>query len=327
MLAKNESCLQATLSFQSLQTLWHECVLNEAAIWTAFHAFWLRQAMCIPILLVRYEDLLNNQKDVMREMSAFLEEGSPPVGLKRFSATTVAAAPSATDSSRTSDDTTSASNSNSKLSISASDGVDGGVPVSAASLETVFSKLNLSGNKQTGNVSDSNRNGDSSNTPKEKLSGTHTNSTSQSTPAAVATTTDKSGPTGYAPKKKKVGKALQVMSVEDVFAVVRSTNQLLKDFGYDLAASSDQSESQYSLQLTPMTDSNGGAVYSRRLDASSSPFVTQSGGVASKFDATEGVMKINESFSVRHIDDKFGRLFTETRREITANDSKPFETL
>jgi hypothetical protein len=32
-----------------------------------------------------------------------------------------------------------------------------------------------------------------------------------------------------------MGKALQVMSVEDVFAVVRSTNQLLKDFGYDVS--------------------------------------------------------------------------------------------
>ncbi len=36
--------------------------------------------------------------------------------------------------------------------------------------------------------------------------------------------------------QKKVGKALDVMSLEDVFSVVRNTDRYLTDFGYNVSA-------------------------------------------------------------------------------------------
>jgi hypothetical protein len=91
-----------------------------------------------------------------------------------------------------------------------------------------------------------------------------------------------------------------------------------------LAANADQSESQYSLKLTPMLGHHGRQVFSRRLDATSSQSMH---GDPSKHDAADGRLKVNESYSVRHVDDKFGRKFTELRRGITDDDKKPFATL
>ncbi len=73
-----------------------------------------------------------------------------------------------------------------------------------------------------------------------------------------------------------------------------------------------------------MIGQNGQQVFSRRLDATSSPSMH---GAPTTHDTTEGRIKINESYSVRHVDDKFGRKFTELRRAITDDDKRPFATL
>ena len=46
----------------SLSDVWEDFVSNEAEVWTAFHCFWLRKHAHIPILLVRYEDLISNKE-------------------------------------------------------------------------------------------------------------------------------------------------------------------------------------------------------------------------------------------------------------------------
>jgi hypothetical protein len=40
----------------------------------------------------------------------------------------------------------------------------------------------------------------------------------------------------------------------------------------------------------------------------------------------QGSVVINENFSIRLIDDFFGRRMTELRRSFTNNDTEPFET-
>ena len=49
-------------AFAAVSSTWQDCVSHEGAIWSAFHTFWLQQAAEVPVLMIRYEDLLNNQQ-------------------------------------------------------------------------------------------------------------------------------------------------------------------------------------------------------------------------------------------------------------------------
>lgn len=46
--------------FLSLKDIWTPFVANEAKTWTAFHEYWLKIQSQIPVLFVRYEDLVEN---------------------------------------------------------------------------------------------------------------------------------------------------------------------------------------------------------------------------------------------------------------------------
>ncbi len=100
---------------------------------------------------------------------------------------------------------------------------------------------------------------------------------------------------------------------------------------WQIAANPDQTESQFALSLNSLVDEHNTPVYSRRVVApapAAATATTAESPASSKLQAPEpGLVRINESFSVRHIDDRFGRKFTETRRSVTDNDAKPFETL
>jgi hypothetical protein len=53
----------APQAFRSLQQLWGEFIENEARVWARYHDFWVREAN-VPLLLVRYEDLLLQKEEV-----------------------------------------------------------------------------------------------------------------------------------------------------------------------------------------------------------------------------------------------------------------------
>lgn len=48
--------------FKKLAPLWDEFITNEAKIYQEFHDYWMKLAEQIPILCVRYEDILQDQK-------------------------------------------------------------------------------------------------------------------------------------------------------------------------------------------------------------------------------------------------------------------------
>jgi hypothetical protein len=43
-----------------LKDTWIEFVRNEAHTWVKFHEFWLKERRQLPILIVRYEDLVQD---------------------------------------------------------------------------------------------------------------------------------------------------------------------------------------------------------------------------------------------------------------------------
>lgn len=51
--------------FMSLRDTWTKFVENEARIWVEFHSFWLNKSSEAPILMIRYEDLMQDS-DVRR---------------------------------------------------------------------------------------------------------------------------------------------------------------------------------------------------------------------------------------------------------------------
>jgi hypothetical protein len=66
--------------FTTFADLWEKFIEHETQIWIGFHKFWLEAATKkIPILLVRYEDILANRDDVTRQMIDFMGETRAPV--------------------------------------------------------------------------------------------------------------------------------------------------------------------------------------------------------------------------------------------------------
>eukprot|EP01033_Poteriospumella_lacustris_P008450 gene8450-6109_t len=66
-------------AFASLKDIWNAFVPNEAQVWTKFYLYWLEQSKQLPIMMVRYEDILQDEKMWVQRMVAFLESGNPPL--------------------------------------------------------------------------------------------------------------------------------------------------------------------------------------------------------------------------------------------------------
>lgn len=54
------SCVLSVQAFISLKETWIEFVRNEANTWVKFHEYWLKARTQLPILIVRYEDLVQD---------------------------------------------------------------------------------------------------------------------------------------------------------------------------------------------------------------------------------------------------------------------------
>jgi hypothetical protein len=48
--------------FRQLNASWTEFVENEAKTWAEFHRYWLSKRSEVSLLIVRYEDLVQNQE-------------------------------------------------------------------------------------------------------------------------------------------------------------------------------------------------------------------------------------------------------------------------
>ena len=56
--------------FKTYMDVWSEFIEQEISVWKDFHEFWLNAK--VPTLFVRFEDLLGNPKETMKEVMAFL---------------------------------------------------------------------------------------------------------------------------------------------------------------------------------------------------------------------------------------------------------------
>jgi len=69
-------------SFETLKEIWKDFVPSEGRIWKHFHEYWISKANQLPILVVRYEDLLRNKEEAMEAILHFLGKGPTPCGSK-----------------------------------------------------------------------------------------------------------------------------------------------------------------------------------------------------------------------------------------------------
>lgn len=113
-----------------------------------------------------------------------------------------------------------------------------------------------------------------------------------------------------------MGKSLRSMTPDQIHQVAARTNDFRTAVGYEInALSSPDSNEQYEVTVSP------------NLPEVSTLEALRSGISASLDvapDATSVV--INETFSIRQDSDKFGRMFSALRCEMTENDKKPLRT-
>eukprot|EP00596_Hydrurales_sp_CCMP1899_P002469 CAMPEP_0119043924 /NCGR_PEP_ID=MMETSP1177-20130426/27007_1 /TAXON_ID=2985 /ORGANISM="Ochromonas sp, Strain CCMP1899" /LENGTH=283 /DNA_ID=CAMNT_0007013077 /DNA_START=493 /DNA_END=1344 /DNA_ORIENTATION=- len=69
---------------ESLSHIWPSFVANEIKIWTDFHRFWLSVGVHLPVLPVRYEDLLTDKQDTLTRTVDFMSTSGAPIGFDRY---------------------------------------------------------------------------------------------------------------------------------------------------------------------------------------------------------------------------------------------------
>lgn len=67
-------------SLESLKDIWKDFLPCEGKIWRHFHEYWISKAAQLPILLVRYEDLLRKKDETLQTILQFLGTGQTPNG-------------------------------------------------------------------------------------------------------------------------------------------------------------------------------------------------------------------------------------------------------
>jgi hypothetical protein len=67
--------------------IWDTFVKQEAPIWNAFHAFWLKAPQKVPTYFVRYEDLCQKPEETLQGLFRFLlgkeDLGEMPAKIKQ----------------------------------------------------------------------------------------------------------------------------------------------------------------------------------------------------------------------------------------------------
>eukprot|EP01039_Chlorochromonas_danica_P003772 gene3773-4122_t len=199
-------------AFDNLNSVWREFIINEAQVWVDFHRFWIEQQRTVPILLLRYEDLLNDEQGSLEKVIEFLRQGRVPVGLQRFMR---------------------------KHSV----------------VDTAM---------------------------------------------------------GYKTRNRKIGKALQVMCLDDALTVAKITQPFMDLFGYTLTSKDDQLSERVAYPASASLE-----LKSVLLPTPSLPTTVEN--------VTSGVIVLNGMKEIRFESDPFGRKISELRKKMTKNDTQPFE--
>lgn len=143
---------------------------------------------------------------------------------------------------------------------------------------------------------------------------------------------------GYNPKKGGIGKGLRRMTDAHVDCIVSIAGDYMRIFGYTLDSYNEKAltpalhnksaldgKNEYFLNVSESFSSDDISIQARNFSLTTKSVLAESVSRKSSNDVRKSVW-INTTFSIRKDDDRFGRLITFTRKELTANDSSPFPT-
>lgn len=231
-------------AFDSLRHLWPEFVSHEAKIWTVFHEFWLRVSKFLPVLLVRYEDLLTRKDEVMRRIFDFMCDGGPPTGLERFLEEDLKYYYTGMNRTSSSLESKGVKGSKDTDKVACNNRMDVSEDDAAVSTSNISSKSISVDTAAFGN--DTRTKGNDSTTD----CATDNSTKQQSNGSAV-------GP-GYQPKGGAVGKGLRLLDDSLVACVVERAGAVMDIFGYDLIRhNNDTSVSSNSSNSSNCSNNNG----------------------------------------------------------------------
>eukprot|EP01038_Epipyxis_sp_PR26KG_P007558 gene7558-10299_t len=118
---------------------------------------------------------------------------------------------------------------------------------------------------------------------------------------------------GYKPKQGKIGKSLSIMNEKDIAVIQQHCHGLMSMFGYQLI--SNQGNMSNSLEV----------LNSEIMFENMKQFINSNVEEIHQ-NKSKKIQSINDAYSVRNVNDKFGRKMTDLRRSLTDLDKNPFET-
>ena len=65
-------CKEALDKLLNSTNMWEKFIRQEVSVWADFHIYWLEQRVNVPTYFIRYEDLIEQPNNALREMSKFI---------------------------------------------------------------------------------------------------------------------------------------------------------------------------------------------------------------------------------------------------------------
>jgi hypothetical protein len=289
--------------YQAHQEFYFNLIRNEMNIWLAFHTFWIQQQYKIPILMVRYEDLIENPQ---RELERILTFASRPNG-QPPTATTI---------------TTTTTKNTSPLDASAPDR---------------FWRKHIAAAIQSGSS-----HGYQRRTNHQKLSASNTPAapTTKATATPSSSTASMTTPTPT-PTTPKIGTSLRRYPdelIQELHEYDEQNDNLLLQLGYHVYQQGFPQDfySKYSSSSTNLADaisiSSVTASATTTTTTTTTPTTTTTTGStcyssSTRLKLSKSSLEINQPVELRPINCPYGRLMRDWRRARTKDDTEPFPTV
>jgi len=298
--------------YPSLHELWEDMARNEAKIWAKFNTFWLTRGL--PVLVLRYEDLLLHTEEMLVRLVSFLEK-TPREAVRASALYMARIRKSAAIVKRP-----SASSPPESLSTLAARDADG-KPSAAGSCDS----------------------GDSSSSSSSKSRSI--SSTPSSYPCSDSTTDNKSPSisgiyaNSFYAGNTRFGASLRYFSSALVEEIIKRGGGSLRSFGYDPLS---QGFPHQVLSLAPYercvkfvdsslfsfsTSTDGGFTPAPPAGAASGATAAAWEGKGKEREEERVTVNKGKQFEVRGKGDRFGREITAVRHDLTDHDRCPLPTV
>lgn len=302
--------------YSSLGELWEDMARNEAKIWAKFNTHWLTRGL--PVLVLRYEDLLLHTEEMLVRLVSFLEK-TPPEAVRasalymariRKSAAAVKKPPSSSSlplpvATRPSSSTTNTD----------------GKPSAAGSCDSTSSSSSSS--------NESNSSTTTTPSPQPCSNDSHDNHKPPSDNRSSSSSSSSLNSGG----NKRIGASLRYFSSTLVAEVTQLGGGSLRAFGYD---PSSQGFPHQVLSLPPyercvkFVDPSLLSHATAAMEGGALPPPPPAAATpATATPAAEKVVTVNKGMQceVRERGDRFGRGITAVRHELTDHDRCPLPTV